>query len=67
MYLVMKIKHHLAFILQKKLLKNMFIYYYYQILHLLLLSNTKNSHCILIKDLDRFMTKKQSTTVKIYL
>ena len=32
MYLAMKIKYHIVFILQNKLLENMLIYYYYRIL-----------------------------------
>ena len=32
MYLVMKMKHHTVFILHNKLLKNMLIYYYDQVL-----------------------------------
>ena len=32
MYLFMKIKHHILFITQNKLLKNILIYYYYQLL-----------------------------------
>ena len=35
MYFVVTKKHHTAFILQNKLLKSMFIYYYYRILKIL--------------------------------
>ena len=35
MYFVVTMKHHTAFILQNKLLKSMFIYYYYRILKIL--------------------------------
>ena len=49
MYLLMKMKHHTVFILPKKLLKSILIYYYYQILKIPI---------VLIKDFDRFMTNK---------
>ena len=35
MHFVVTMKHHTAFILQNKLLKSMFIYYYYRILKIL--------------------------------
>ena len=47
MCLVMKAKHHIVIILQKKLFKKH--------VQLLLLSNSKDSHYALIKDLNRFM------------
>ena len=48
-YLFMKIKIHTVFTLQIKLFKSMLIYYF----------EFKNSHYLLIKDFNRFMTNKR--------
>ena len=45
----MKIKIHTVFTLQIKLFKSMLIYYF----------EFKNSHYLLIKDFNRFMTNKR--------
>ena len=58
MYLFMKIKHHISFIIQYKVLKNILIYYYYQVLKILIIFHLK----ILI---DLWLIK-QNITVKTF-
>ena len=52
----MKMKHHTGFKLQNKFLKNMFIYYNYQLLKILIMNS--HSHHYLIEDFIIFMTNK---------
>ena len=53
MYLVMKMKHHIVFILQKKTFE--------KDVHLLLLSNSKNFPYVLFKDFNWFTANKKKT------